>query len=281
MSRVAILGAGHIGAAVAERLARTGWCRAIVLVDPMHEVAAGKALDIRQSGAIEGSRTSLEWAADGAACASASLIIVADSAAEPCAELQGESALAVVARAGRANADAPILCAGNTHRWLIEHALLEVPGRRGRVFGTAPHALASAGRALLAAQLGVSALDVRLPLAGVPPHAIVVAWDAAVVGDRRADDVCSHQTRRKVERALSSTWPLGPYALASAASAAATACLTASHRRFTCLTTVDVGDAVGGVGMASARLDATGVASVDVAPLSMSQTLAVERALRR
>jgi hypothetical protein len=33
--------------------------------------------------------------------------------------------------------------------------------------------------------------------------------------------------------------------------------------------------------MASARLDATGVASVDVAPLSMSQTLAVERALRR
>jgi hypothetical protein len=130
MSRVAILGAGHIGAAVAERLARTGWCRAIVLVDPMHEVAAGKALDIRQSGAIEGSRTSLEWAADGAACASASLIIVRRRGGTVC-RTAGQAALAVVARAGRANADAPILCAGG-HRWLIEHALLEEPTSRTR-----------------------------------------------------------------------------------------------------------------------------------------------------
>ena len=78
MSRVAILGAGPIGAAVAERLARTGWCRRIVLVDPAHEVAAGKALDIRQAGPVEGYDTRVSATADIAACASAALIVVAD-----------------------------------------------------------------------------------------------------------------------------------------------------------------------------------------------------------
>ena len=280
MSRVAILGAGPVGAAIAERLARTGWCRRIVLIDPAQEVAAGKALDIRQAGPIEQGDTFVEASADVAACASAALILVADAATGPCAELQGEPALALLARAARLNLEAPILCAGNTHRWLIERGRLEIPGRRGRLFGTAPHALASAGRALLAAHVGVSALDVRLPLLGVAPASIVIPWDHASVGDVVGTDACGEQLRRTVERALRALWPLGPYALASAASAAAAACLTASHRRFTCFTTMDVGEVVEGVGMASVRLDATGVAAVHLPPLSARHALDIERALR-
>lgn len=280
MSCIAILGAGPLGAAIAERLTRTGWCRAIVFIDPAHEVAAGKALDIRHEGPIEGFDTHVSATADMAACASASLILVADSAVAPFDELQGEPALSLVARAARSSLGAPILCAGNAHRWLVEHALLEVPGKRGRVVGTAPHALVAAGRAMLAAHLDVSALDVRLPLVGVPPRAIVVLWEYASVGDAPALAVCDAQVRRKVEHGLASLWPLGPYALASAASAAATACLTASHRRFTCFTAMDVGEAVGAVGMTSVRLDATGVASAHLPPLTARETLAVERAVR-
>lgn len=280
MSCVAILGAGPIGAAVAERLARTGWCRRILLIDPAHEVAAGKALDIRQAGPVEGYDTRVTASPDIAACVAAALILVADAAAPPCVELQGEPALALLARAARLNPDAPILCVGNTHRWLIERGLFEVSGRRGRLFGTAPHALSSAARALLAAHLGVSAPDVRLPLLGVAPASIVVPWEHASVGDIAAESACDHQLRRRMERTLASLWPLGPYALASAASAAATACLTASHRRMTCFTTMDVGDTAGRVGMASVRLDATGIESVHLPPLTAQQVLAVERAIR-
>ncbi len=280
MPRVAILGAGPLGVAIAERLARTGWCRSIVLVDPAHEVAAARALDIADEGPLEGFDTRLGATADPAACNSASLIVVADNASEPQAEIQGEAALSLVARTGRANRDAPILCAGSTHRWLVEHALLEVPGRRGRVFGTAPHALASAGRAILAAHLGVSALDVRLPILGVPPASIVVIWEHASIGDSPALAVCDTRIRRKVEQALAAIWPLGHGVLSSAASAAATACLTASHRQFTCFTALDVGDTTGAAGMASVQVDATGVASTHLPPLTAQQAIAVERAVR-
>ena len=159
--------------------------------------------------------------------------------------------------------------------------VLEVPGRRGRVVGTAPHALAGAGRAILAAHLDVSALDVRLPILGVPPRIHRRHLGARLdrrFAPRSPSATCSCGARSS--GALAALWPLGPYALASAASAAATACLTASHRRFTCFAAMDVGDAVGAVGMASVRLDATGVASTHLPPLTAQQSLAVERAVR-
>jgi hypothetical protein len=121
---------------------------------------------------------------------------------------------------------------------------------------------------------------VRLPILGVPPGGIVVPWDAASVGDARALEVCSPQACRHLERALSRTWPPGPYALASAASAAAVACLTGAHRRFTCFTPMDAGEAIGAVGMASVTLAAAGVVACHRQPLTAQESLAVERALR-
>lgn len=279
MPRAAILGAGPLGTAIAERLARTGWCRTIVLVDPDPEAAAARALDIMQAGPLEAFDTRLSATADPATCASAAIILVADGATAPYAEIQGEAALSLVARVARANREAPIVCAGTTHRWLVEHAVLEVPGRRGRMVGTAPHALAAAGRALLAAHLDVSALDVRLPIVGVPPGSIVVLWENATVGDAPALAVCDTAVRGRVEAQLAAVWPLGCYALASAATAAATACLTGSHRQFTCFAEMDVDDARAVI-MGSVRLDATGVAAAHLPPLTARQRLAVERAVR-
>ena len=50
MSRVAIFGAGPIGSAIAQRLAERSRIDDILLIDDNAGVAAGKALDIRQSG---------------------------------------------------------------------------------------------------------------------------------------------------------------------------------------------------------------------------------------
>lgn len=280
MSLVAILGAGPLGANTAERLARTGWCRHIVFVDADRDVAEGKALDLCQAAILEPSDTRVMATDDPAACGSAAVILVAD-AASSASELQGEGALALLGRAARMNLDAPILCAGSTHRWLVDHAQFELPRSRGRVVGTAPHALQCALEAVVAARMGTSALDVRIPLLGVAPGRVIVAWDHARIDGQSAMTRCDAQMLRAIERDVVRLSPLGPYALASAASAATLACLTMSRRRFTCHVPIDVGDATGCVGMASVRLGPRGVVDVQVPSLTAQERLAMERAVRQ
>ena len=60
MSTVAILGAGELGGAIAHALAARGSVSRVLLIDPHGQVAAGKALDIQQAGAITGFHTRLE-----------------------------------------------------------------------------------------------------------------------------------------------------------------------------------------------------------------------------
>jgi malate/lactate dehydrogenase len=50
MYKVAIFGAGDLGGALARALATAGVVGRVTLIDDAHQVAAGKALDIRQSG---------------------------------------------------------------------------------------------------------------------------------------------------------------------------------------------------------------------------------------
>ena len=57
MQTVAILGAGELGGSVARTLATADVARHVVLVDKAGQVAAGKALDILQSGPVEGFHT--------------------------------------------------------------------------------------------------------------------------------------------------------------------------------------------------------------------------------
>src|ERR1019366_8125314 len=101
MSLVAIVGAGEIGGSAARALAARGRVTAIRLIDEQPNVAAGKALDLRQAGPISGSDTSLDGATDLAAAAGAAAIVLADPASTPGQAWSGESALALVRRIAR------------------------------------------------------------------------------------------------------------------------------------------------------------------------------------
>ena len=57
MSTVCIIGAGELGGACAHALARSERVRRVIILDDAAGVAAGKALDIQQAGAIDGSHT--------------------------------------------------------------------------------------------------------------------------------------------------------------------------------------------------------------------------------
>ena len=61
---VCIIGAGELGGAIAHALARGERVDRVRLIDDAGTIAAGKALDIQQAGAIDGFHTRLEGTRD-------------------------------------------------------------------------------------------------------------------------------------------------------------------------------------------------------------------------
>src|SRR5688572_32271494 len=78
MTTVCIIGAGELGGAVAQALARGWQVGRIALIDTAGNVASGKALDIQQSGAIEGFHTGLSGTDDFTRVTGCDVCVLAD-----------------------------------------------------------------------------------------------------------------------------------------------------------------------------------------------------------
>ncbi len=76
LSKITVVGAGNVGATVAQRLAEKGLARAVVLVDVLEGVPQGKALDLWESAPIAGFDTRVVGANDYQAAAGSELVIV-------------------------------------------------------------------------------------------------------------------------------------------------------------------------------------------------------------
>jgi malate dehydrogenase len=231
MQTGAILGAGELGGAVARALACRDLVARIVIVDKAAAVAAGKALDIRQSGPVEGFDTRLEGTDDLTSVVGASVVVLADEHAG--GEWTGEAALQLLGRVHRYAERALIIGAGARQREALRLAVVELGLPASRVIGTAPVAATGAARALVALEAGCSASDVSLSLVGVPPGWVVAWADGALAGAPIVRALAPPAIAR-VEARLRASWPAGPHALGSAATAAIHAALTASHRRLSC-----------------------------------------------
>jgi malate/lactate dehydrogenase len=239
MSVVAIFGAGELGGALASKLAARARIREIRLIDPAAGVAAGKALDILQAAPIDHSSVALTTPADDAAAlravGDASVIVLTDqigAPGTPPVEIQGEAGLTLLRRLRGQNARAPIVCAGASQGWLMAHAAAELGIARTHIIGSAPYALASALRALVALELNGSAHDVSLTLAGTPPDAVIVPWHAVSSQGATLDRLLDASTLRRLDTKVRYLWPPGPYALASAASRFVEALINGSPRTF-------------------------------------------------
>jgi len=285
MSVVAIFGAGDLGGALASKLAARARVREIRLIDPAAGVAAGKALDILQAGPIELSTVSLTAPADDAAAlravADAAVIVLADQVGtpgKPPVEIQGEAGLTLLRRIRAANARAPIVCAGATQAWLIAHAAAELGIAGTQIVGSAPHALASALRALIALELNGSAHDISLILAGTPPDGIIVPWHAASSQGSTLDSLLDAGTLRRLESKIRYLWPPGPYALAAAAARVVEALLDGSPRTFVGFIAASAGTSVA----MPIRFDSIGRARVlDLPALSAMQRSTLDALLPR
>lgn len=237
MSVIAIIGAGPLGGALAQKLAERSRAREVRLIDPEESVAKGKALDILQSGPVDGFSATLNAHGSINAAVGADVIVLADSVAGD--EHAGETGLALVRQLHAAGASSPIVFAGGSQRELMMRCVRELHLPSGRLVGSAPAALASALRALCAVVIDTSAVEISLQVVGVPPDGAVVAWEeASAAGEPLTAMMAAHEIAGITAR-IPGLWPPGPYALASAAARVAEAVCAGSRRRYSCF--VDLG----------------------------------------
>jgi malate dehydrogenase len=234
MSTVAIIGAGPIGSATAARLAERARVSHVRLVDAAVDVAAGKALDIRQSAPVARFDTVISAESDVLAAAGATVIVIADAVED--GEWTGDRGRSLVERLARAGANAPIVFAGPNQATLMESARREFGIAAHRLVGSAPAALVSAVRALAAVEMNLS--SVELTVAGRPPS-FVIGWSAAsAAGALVTDRVPAHRLLA-ISAALKKLWPSGPQAIGSATSRIVEGLIDGSREPQPALTIVD------------------------------------------
>jgi malate dehydrogenase len=276
MIDVAIIGAGELGGSLAHVLARREIVRRIQLIDPSGQVAAGKALDIMQTGPVERFTTPVQGSTDLSRVAGCAVVIVADQfKPQPDAD-----ALLILTQLKELASRAVILCAGLDGRVLVERGVRELKYARARLIGSAPEALSSALRAVVALQVNGSVRDVALTVMGAPPSHAFVSWDDATIAGCAATRVLDEPTRRKLSSQIGPLWPPGPHALAHAATDAVSAMCGVSRRALSCFVAPD--DAMGQRARAVAlpvRLCATGLESVATPTLSGVAKTALDNAM--
>lgn len=279
MSLVAILGAGDIAAAAAQALAARDCARTILLVDAAAGAAAGKALDIQQSGAVDAFHTRLLGTDDLSRIAGCSLCVVADRFAPGSPEWQGEDGLALLTRVVPYLSGAPLVFAGAAQAGLLAVTATEVGVARERLIGSAADAFASAVTAIAAMEARCSPGEVTLTVLGAPP-AFVVPWSQASIGGYAFDRVLEQVQLARIEARAPRLWPPGAYTLGAAAARIAHAVLTSSRRTLPVLTMLDGEFGVRHrVGAVPALLSSRGIVHTRVPPLSTRDRVQVEIAL--
>ena len=280
MSTIAIVGAGDVGASTADALASRDRVRRVLLVDAAARVAAGKALDIQQSGAVEGFHTTLDGTDDGSRVTGADVCVIADRAGQTSSEWHGEDGLALLNRLRPYLGEMPLVFAGTLQGELIALAAREVSIPRARLIGSAPEALASAITAIVAMEARCAPDEVRLTVLGTPPHGFVVPWTEASIGGYALDRVLSQVQLSRVEARAVRLWPPGPYALGTAAARVVEGIVGSSRRSFAVLTVLGGEFGVRNrVGTVPAHLSAQGIVHTRVPVLSTRERVQLETAL--
>ena len=240
MSTIAIIGAGDIGGALAREIAALDLVSRIVIIDDLAGVAAGKALDVAQSGPVDGYHTALSGTSDVAAVVGASAIVIADRAGSGPQALKpsgpqnsewiDDEGLALLKHVAGLNQRAFIVCAGARQALIIEKGVNEAGLPRLRLFGSAPEALRSAVIAITAVAANAAPADISLSVLGRPPQSVIVPWDEASIAGRCATQVLTAAQLARLEARIARLWPPGSYALAAAAARLVQTALTRSGR---------------------------------------------------
>jgi malate dehydrogenase len=280
MTTVAIVGAGEVGGSTAHALARSDRVGRLLLVDPAGSAAAGKALDLRQAGAIDGSHTRLEGTDDATRVAGCDACVVADRFGAEAGDWRGDEGLALLRQIAPGLGRAPIVFAGALLAGLLAAAAAELAIDRRRLMGSAPEAFASAVAAIVAMEANCSPREVLLTVLGAPPSGLVIPWTEASIGGYALHQMLAPAQLARIEARAARLWPPGPYALGAAAARLVAAILSSSRQSFCVLT--QLGGEFGvrnRTGCLPVRLGPHGIVDIRVPELTTRERVQVQTAL--
>ena len=281
MRSIVIIGAGELGGAVARQLAAADITSRVVIVDDAGRVAEGKALDIRQSAPVDGYTTVVEGTTDESAVVGADVVIIADRFTNN-AEWSDDAGVALIRRVMYIHPNAVVLCAGARQMDVIERGIREGGLSRQRLFGSAPEGLRSAVISMTALEADCSPSEVSLTVVGRPPSEMIVPWEDASIGGRRATDVLSPPAIARLDARLSRLWPPGPMTLASAATRILREAVTRGRRSLCAFVAVTREEGtMGRVGMLPVTVTPTGIAGVVAPTLTTRDRVRLQTALQR
>ena len=238
MWTVAIIGAGELGGAIAQALAAGDRIGRLLLIDAAGSVAAGKALDVQQMGAVEGFHTRLDGTDDPSRVTGCDVAIVADRFGAASQEWQGDAGAAMLAQLRPYLGDAPLVLAGAAQEHLLLAAVRDAGFARRRVIGSAPEGFASAVTGIVALEARCSPREVALSVLGAPGR-FVIPWSEASIGGYALERVLTQVQLGQVDARAARLWPPGAYTLGMAAARVTEALLESSRESFSVLALLD------------------------------------------
>lgn len=276
---IAIVGAGELGGAVAQAIASRDCAGRVLLIDANAAAAAGKALDIRQMGAVDGFHTRVDGAGDLDHAVGCAVCVVADRFGGPAAAGPEDEGPSFLTRLVCATGDAPIVFAGANHDGLILAAARDAGASRARLIGSAAEAYRSAVVAMVALEARTSPDDVALAVVGAP-HGLVVPLSEATIGGYALDRVLSQAQIAAVEARAARLWPPAAYALGAAAARVVASLVHDDRRTHHVFTVLDGELGVRRrVGALPASLGARGILALRVPPLDARDRVRLETTL--
>lgn len=193
--RVAVVGAGNVGATFAYALLLSGLTAEIVLVDKNHRKAEGEAMDLNH--AIPFAHATRVWAGDYADCAGAAVTVLTAGAGQAPGEtrldlLQRNAAIfaEIVPQVVRHNPEGILLIATNPVD-VLTYATLKVSGLPvARVMGSGTILDTARFRYLLSQHFGVDARSVHAFIIGEHGDSEVPVWSLANIAGMRLPEFC-------------------------------------------------------------------------------------------
>jgi malate dehydrogenase len=206
-SKITVVGAGNVGATVAQHLAQRGYAD-LVLVDVQEGLPQGKALDLGQAGAVRGRDASVIGANDYEETGGSDVVVITSGLARK-PDMSREDLLAanreivgeVCREVAERSPDAVVIVVTNPLDAMC-HVALETTGfSRQRVIGMAGILDSARLRAFLARELGVSTAEVSaLVLGGHGDTMVPVLSSAQVAGSPVRRLLASERLEEIVQR---------------------------------------------------------------------------------